>query len=208
MPTVIALLKNKLWLFALPCDIYNIFNVSAAFGNTANNTTVRNCSASCGVVMTGTGGTTGYLTFENCNFSHIGAGTSDIAFTVTSATKLEGVRFNGFFRNVSWNNEPLILIDCHSTNTTGDAIRMYGDGVGAFFHSGCRWDAPTVPAWLGSLVKQGSSLPVLYDTAAPTTLTWPRGSRCINSSPAVGSPKEWVCVTAGTPGTWQSTGNL
>ncbi|EEZ7386075.1 TPA: hypothetical protein HIP63_001378 [Escherichia coli] len=186
----------------------SISNVSAAFGNTANNTTVRNCSASCGVVMTGTGGTTGYLTFENCNFSHTGAGTSDIAFTVTSATKLEGVRFNGFFRNVSWNNEPLILIDCHSTNTTGDAIRMYGDGVGAFFHSGCRWDVPTVPAWLGSLVKQGSSLPVLYDTAAPTTLTWPRGSRCINSAPAVGRPKEWVCVTAGTPGTWQSTGNL
>lgn len=115
-----------------------------------------------------------YLTFEACSFNHTGAGTTDIALTVTSATRLNDCRFNGFYRNVSWTNEPLILTACHSTNTTGDAIRMYGDGVGAFYSSGCRWDVATVPAWLGSLVKQGTALPVLYDTAPPTTLTWPR----------------------------------
>ncbi|ELK4605769.1 hypothetical protein Q6818_000180 [Escherichia coli] len=188
----------------------SITNVTSAFGNTANNTTVRNCTINSSLVITGTGtgSTVGYLTFEACSFNHTGAGTTDIALTVTSATRLNDCRFNGFYRNVSWTNEPLILTACHSTNTTGDAIRMYGDGVGAFYSSGCRWDVATVPAWLGSLVKQGTALPVLYDTAAPTTLTWPRGSRCINSAPAVGSPKEWVCVTAGTPGTWQSTGNL
>lgn len=188
----------------------SITNVTSAFGNTANNTTVRNCTINSSLVITGTGtgSTVGYLTFEACSFNHAGAGTTDIALTVTSATRLNDCRFNGFYRNVSWTNEPLILTACHSTNTTGDAIRMYGDGVGAFYSSGCRWDVATVPAWLGSLVKQGTALPVLYDTAAPTTLTWPRGSRCINSAPAVGSPKEWVCVTAGTPGTWQSTGNL
>ncbi len=188
----------------------SITNVTSAFGNTANNTTVRNCTINSSLVITGTGtgSTVGYLTFEACSFNHTGAGTTDIALTVTSATRLNDCRFNGFYRNVSWTNEPLILTACHSTNTTGDAIRMYGDGVGAFYSSGCRWDVATVPAWLGSLVKQGTALPVLYDTAAPTTLTWPRGSRCINSAPAVGSPKEWVCVTAGTPGTWQSAGNL
>ncbi|QLO98661.1 hypothetical protein [Enterobacter hormaechei] len=188
----------------------SITNVTSAFGNTANNTTVRNCTINSSLVITGTGtgSTVGYLTFEACSFNHTGAGTTDIALTVTSATRLNDCRFNGFYRNVSWANEPLILTACHSTNTTGDAIRMYGDGVGAFYSSGCRWDVATVPAWLGSLVKQGTALPVLYDTAAPTTLTWPRGSRCINSAPAVGSPKEWVCVTAGTPGTWQSAGNL
>lgn len=188
----------------------SITNVTSAFGNTANNTTVRNCTINSSLVITGTGtgSTVGYLTFEACSFNHTGAGTTDIALTVTSATRLNDCRFNGFYRNVSWTNEPLILTACHSTNTTGDAIRMYGDGVGAFYSSGCRWDVATVPAWLGSLVKQGTALPVLYDTAAPTTLTWPRGSRCINSAPAVGGPKEWVCVTAGTPGTWQSAGNL
>ncbi|ENZ0453471.1 TPA: phage tailspike protein [Escherichia coli] len=188
----------------------SITNVTSAFGNTANNTTVRNCTVNSSLVITGTGtgSTVGYLTFEACSFNHTGAGTTDIALTVTSATRLNDCRFNGFYRNVSWTNEPLILTACHSTNTTGDAIRMYGDGVGAFYSSGCRWDVATVPAWLGSLVKQGTALPVLYDTAPPTTLTWPRGSRCINSAPAVESPKEWVCVTAGTPGTWQSAGNL
>jgi len=47
-----------------------------------------------------------------------------------------------------------------------------------------------------------------YGTAAPATLTWKVGDRRFNSSPAVGSPKSWVCTVAGTPGTWVSEGNL
>lgn len=188
----------------------SITNVTSAFGNTANNTTIRNCTVNSSLVITGTGSgaTVGYFTMESCSFNHAGTGVSDVAVTVTSATRLNDCRFNGFFRNVSWSTDPVILTACHSTNTTGNSLVMSGDGLGGFYHSGCRWDVSTSPSWLGSLVKQGSALPVIYDTAAPTTLTWPRGSRCINSSPAVGSPKEWVCVTAGTPGTWQSTGNL
>lgn len=45
-------------------------------------------------------------------------------------------------------------------------------------------------------------------TAAPTTGTWALGDRVQNSSPAVGSPKGWMCTVAGTPGTWVSEGNL
>lgn len=44
--------------------------------------------------------------------------------------------------------------------------------------------------------------------AAPTTLTWAVGDRVVNSVPAVGQPKAWVCTVAGTPGTWVSEGNL
>lgn len=45
-------------------------------------------------------------------------------------------------------------------------------------------------------------------TAAPTTGTWAVGDEIKNRTPAVGSPKGWVCTVAGTPGTWVSTGNL
>jgi len=47
-----------------------------------------------------------------------------------------------------------------------------------------------------------------YGTAAPATLTWKVGDRRFNSTPAVGTPKSWVCTVAGTPGTWVSEGNL
>jgi hypothetical protein len=46
------------------------------------------------------------------------------------------------------------------------------------------------------------------DTAAPTAGTWRKGDRVLNSEPAVGSPKGWICTAAGTPGTWVSEGNL
>jgi hypothetical protein len=49
---------------------------------------------------------------------------------------------------------------------------------------------------------------VLRGTAAPTVLSWAKGDRVINSAPAVGSPKAWVCTVAGSPGTWVSEGNL
>ena len=48
----------------------------------------------------------------------------------------------------------------------------------------------------------------IYKATIPTTGTWALGDVCTNSSPAIGSPKSWVCTVAGTPGTWVSTGNL
>jgi len=48
----------------------------------------------------------------------------------------------------------------------------------------------------------------VYKATIPTAGTWALGDVCINSAPAIGSPKSWVCTVAGTPGTWVSTGNL
>jgi len=45
-------------------------------------------------------------------------------------------------------------------------------------------------------------------TAPPTAGTWAVGRRILNASPAVGQPKGWICIAAGTPGTWVSEGNL
>jgi hypothetical protein len=45
-------------------------------------------------------------------------------------------------------------------------------------------------------------------TAIPTVGTFAVGDRVWNSTPAVGSPKSWVCTVAGTQGTWVSEGEL
>lgn len=42
----------------------------------------------------------------------------------------------------------------------------------------------------------------------PATGTYAAGDRVLNSAPAVGSPKGWICTVGGTPGTWVSEGNL
>lgn len=46
----------------------------------------------------------------------------------------------------------------------------------------------------------------LTGTAAPTSGTWVRGDRVINSAPAAAGTEGWVCVTGGTPGTWKTFG--
>ena len=45
-------------------------------------------------------------------------------------------------------------------------------------------------------------------SAAPTTGTWARGSIVWNLSASAGGTPGWVCVTAGTPGTWKAMANL
>lgn len=46
------------------------------------------------------------------------------------------------------------------------------------------------------------------DTAAPTSGTWTRGSIVYNSAPSASGTIGWVCVTAGTPGTWKTFGAI
>lgn len=49
---------------------------------------------------------------------------------------------------------------------------------------------------------------VTYGTAAPTTGTWGRGEKRWNTSPSAGGFVGWVCVAAGTPGTWKGFGAI
>ena len=44
---------------------------------------------------------------------------------------------------------------------------------------------------------------VYYGTSAPATGTYIKGDTVINSSPSSGGAYGWVCVVAGTPGTWK-----
>jgi hypothetical protein len=53
-----------------------------------------------------------------------------------------------------------------------------------------------------------AGLSITSGTAAPTTGTWARGDIRFNSAPSAAGTAGWVCVTAGSPGTWKAMGNL
>lgn len=50
------------------------------------------------------------------------------------------------------------------------------------------------------------TLPIYRGTGAPTTGTWAVGDTVYHSAPTAGGFIGWVCVTAGTPGTWKTFG--
>jgi len=47
---------------------------------------------------------------------------------------------------------------------------------------------------------------ITFGAAAPTTGTWAQGDIVINTGAAASGQVGWVCVTAGTPGTWKTFG--
>lgn len=49
---------------------------------------------------------------------------------------------------------------------------------------------------------------IRMDTAAPSTGTWKVGDQVWNQTPTAGGNIGWVCVTAGTPGTWKTFGTI
>ena len=64
------------------------------------------------------------------------------------------------------------------------------------------WDQDNVSASPAPTVGQD------WGTAAPTTGTWARGFIRWNTLPVAGENIGWVCVTAGTPGTWMAFGQI
>jgi len=53
-----------------------------------------------------------------------------------------------------------------------------------------------------------SSVARFIAAAAPVAGTWARGDIVFNSTPSAGGYIGWVCVTAGTPGTWKAFGAI
>lgn len=51
-------------------------------------------------------------------------------------------------------------------------------------------------------------LPIYRGSGAPTTGTWAVGDTVYSSTPTAGGYVGWVCVTAGTPGTWKTFGAI
>ena len=49
---------------------------------------------------------------------------------------------------------------------------------------------------------------ITYDEAVPTVGTWNQGDICYKENPSAGGVPGWVCVSAGTPGTWKAMAAL
>lgn len=49
---------------------------------------------------------------------------------------------------------------------------------------------------------------ISYASAIPTSGTWARGDILFNSAPSASGFIGWVCVSAGTPGTWKTWGAI
>lgn len=57
-----------------------------------------------------------------------------------------------------------------------------------------------------AIVETNEIKPWRTGTAAPATGTWALGDLVWNSEPAATEYIGWVCVSAGTPGTWKGFG--
>jgi hypothetical protein len=82
---------------------------------------------------------------------------------------------------------------------TGIAYDQYFSVIG----NSLQLPSVTTPAFR-TFVSSG----IPSSTAPWATKTWNVGDKAVQSVPAVGQPKGWVCTVAGTPGTWVSEGNL
>jgi hypothetical protein len=60
---------------------------------------------------------------------------------------------------------------------------------------------------LNSYLLEGVPYSVI-GSAAPTTGTWARGDMVWSTTPTAAGKRAWVCVTAGTPGTWKLWGAI
>jgi hypothetical protein len=129
------------------------------------------------------------------------------------------------FTNVNLDDTASGVIRYRSNNLTTQVLSIVGNSV----------KTSTVPAWLlaftGTVVASIdfllvesnahpeiaiSSFPWSYATriigvpraSIPTDGTWARGDVVDNSSPSASGFIGWVCVTAGTPGTWKTFGAI
>lgn len=87
------------------------------------------------------------------------------------------------------------------TYRTGGVSVMQIGTDGKIFH----YEAPTFQKLVtlqGSLIGPGTA------GAAPSSGTHARGEIVLNADPVAGGFVGWVCVTAGTPGTWKSFGAI
>jgi hypothetical protein len=62
---------------------------------------------------------------------------------------------------------------------------------------------PEQPDFSGADTSSGSWT---SEPSVPTTGTWALGDIVLNSTPVAGGVWGWICIAAGTPGTWKSLG--
>ena len=91
------------------------------------------------------------------------------------------------------------LVDSLTVNSAGDMVQAGGK----IMYKNNLLRSSKLPA---SPTVQGSILGA--ESSAPTSGTYRVGDIVLNSAPSAGGTIGFVCVTAGTPGTWKTFGNI
>jgi hypothetical protein len=138
---------------------------------------------------------------------------TDLNTTIRFQNLLSGA-FNVFDVNFVANTPRRVIIGGRLATSTGLSNFIFPmDSVGATMFFKAHTYVSTADLTVINNVYQNGlcGLKTLnYEqlSAAPTTGTWARNEAVWNSSSAAGQPPGWVCVTAGTPGTWKAMANL
>lgn len=190
--------------------------------------TIRN-SARSGYQIDGTTGVS-KLTIDACRFASNNTGvagsTPDVYCANAAGVVVRGCEFNS--ANAAWSVRAentvtrLRLVDNHVVSVGAGAafslgaqtdvnicIQYQGNTSAVSPANGVRGGQLMIPALIST--KHGTSSDqarISYYTTSPDRGTWAIGDRVLNATPAVGQPKGWICIVAGTPGTWVSEGNL
>jgi parallel beta-helix repeat protein len=156
---------------------------------------------------------------KDCYIKHGGTGTTDLCFFLDKAgstgTKVTNNVIDGFYRVAQLNTSVAAVEFVGNTckNTTDLTIRMYGTDLRAdagFVLRDNTFDLGTNPTELGKIQIDGhvNSKVLGYDNVVPSQLTYEQGDTFFNIAPTAGGTVGWVCVTAGTPGTWKTFGTI
>jgi len=151
---------------------------------------------------------TASATFENIQFR--GTALRGVYSTSTGHTKVIGCDFGAATIGEA------VRADAGKLTVAGGCVFSATSG-GVRAATSCTHVALGSNAWhdvsarltnTSTAIVLGTSTQETESTAAPTTGTWKRGDRCWNTTPSASGVPGWICVTAGTPGTWKAMGAL
>lgn len=170
----------------------------------------------------------GYIKIRNCDFRNSRTnGISSTGSTPSFDMLIEdsflinsGVSGSASNRNLYMNTSGDVMVrGCHIGLDDASALAGYfiendGTGMMDIYDPIIVGTAPVginAPGSSGEVRTSGNVFGnyVIYrGSAAPTTGTWKAGDILLDVTPSAGGTIGWVCVTAGTPGTWKTFGTI
>lgn len=98
------------------------------------------------------------------------------------------------------------LLDSISINPTGRQVYILGDGNRVLNHKSV--GSPIIlDSGTNTILNEiKADLTTRYGTGIPPSGTFKVGDKVINTNPTPGGYTGWICVTAGSPGTWKGYG--
>lgn len=121
---------------------------------------------------------------------------------VNTKNKISGNFCRGAIRINSGNVDN--VVSDNSIEPGGDYALNIFEGQNSFFNNAILAGGVTnhVAANNGSIIGMFAGKKVTQSGDVPTSGTWAVGDICLNNSPTAAGVFGWVCITAGTPGSW------